>query len=144
MTSYHLNTDNYDKKNSTEHFVTLISSFYLSIFIPLTPTWSTGHPWNASSHFSFLILVSRYNSLDGGSGLRKAATYTGQHKRRQTSMPWVGFEPTIPVFHRAKTFYTLDLAATVIGQFRLCCTTLLQNSNTTARFNIFDLAYCLW
>jgi hypothetical protein len=27
----------------------------------------------------------------------------------------VGFEPTIQVFRRMKTFHTLDLAATVIG-----------------------------
>jgi hypothetical protein len=30
-------------------------------------------------------------------------------------MPWVGLEPTIPVFERAKTFHALDRAATVIG-----------------------------
>jgi hypothetical protein len=30
-------------------------------------------------------------------------------------MPSVGFEPTIPVFERAKTIYALDRAATVIG-----------------------------
>jgi hypothetical protein len=30
-------------------------------------------------------------------------------------MPLVGFEPTIPVFERAKTFHALDCAATVIG-----------------------------
>jgi hypothetical protein len=30
-------------------------------------------------------------------------------------MPGVGFELTIPVFERAKTFHTLDRAATVIG-----------------------------
>jgi hypothetical protein len=38
-----------------------------------------------------------------------------QNKRKQTSMPWVGFEPRIPVFDRAKAFYVLDRAATVIG-----------------------------
>jgi hypothetical protein len=38
-----------------------------------------------------------------------------QNKCRQTSMPWVGFEPTIPVFEWAKTFHALDCAATVIG-----------------------------
>jgi hypothetical protein len=41
----------------------------------------------------------------------KTATYTGQHKhgknRRQTSMPRVRFEPTIPVLERAKTFRAL-------------------------------------
>jgi hypothetical protein len=30
-------------------------------------------------------------------------------------MPWVGFEPTILVYERAKTFRALDRAATVIG-----------------------------
>jgi hypothetical protein len=31
-------------------------------------------------------------------------------------MPLAGFEPTIPVFKRAKTFHTLDRAATVTGR----------------------------
>jgi hypothetical protein len=31
-------------------------------------------------------------------------------------MPYVGFEPTIPVFERAKTVHALDGAATVIGK----------------------------
>jgi hypothetical protein len=31
-------------------------------------------------------------------------------------MPRVGFEPTIPVFERAKTFHALDRANTVIGR----------------------------
>jgi hypothetical protein len=39
--------------------------------------------------------------------------YTGQHKR--TSMPRVGFEPTISVFERAKTVRVSDLTSTVIG-----------------------------
>jgi hypothetical protein len=39
-----------------------------------------------------------------------------QNKRTQTLMPWVGFEPTIPVFERAKTVHALDRAATVIGE----------------------------
>jgi hypothetical protein len=30
-------------------------------------------------------------------------------------MPRVGFEPTIPVFERAKAVHALDRAATVIG-----------------------------
>jgi hypothetical protein len=39
-----------------------------------------------------------------------------QNKRTQTSMPQVGFEPTIPVFEWVKTVHALDRAATVIGQ----------------------------
>jgi hypothetical protein len=31
-------------------------------------------------------------------------------------MPQAGFEPTIPVFKRAKTFHALDRAATVTGE----------------------------
>jgi hypothetical protein len=30
-------------------------------------------------------------------------------------MPWVGFEPTIPAFERAKTVHASDRAATIIG-----------------------------
>jgi hypothetical protein len=30
-------------------------------------------------------------------------------------MPWVGFEPTIPVFEREKKVQALDYAAIVIG-----------------------------
>jgi hypothetical protein len=29
-------------------------------------------------------------------------------------MPWVGFEPTIPVFEWAKTVHAIELAATVV------------------------------
>jgi hypothetical protein len=40
-------------------------------------------------------------------------------------MPWVGFEPTIPAFERAKTVHALDRAVTVIGihcnNFLLIC-----------------------
>jgi hypothetical protein len=36
------------------------------------------------------------------------------NKRTQTSMPLVGFEPTIPVFGRVKTFHALDRTANVI------------------------------
>jgi hypothetical protein len=42
-----------------------------------------------------------------------------QNKHRQTSMPWVGFEPTIPAFDRAKTIHALDRAATVFGLMNL-------------------------
>jgi hypothetical protein len=68
-------------------------------------------PWTL---FQFLNPIhSRQDSLEGGSARRKAATYI-QNKRRQTSMPRVEFEPTIPVLKRAKTVHALDRAATVI------------------------------
>ena len=64
-------------------------------------------PWPL---FQFLNLYSRQNSLDRESGRLKAAAYT------QTSMYRVEFEPTIPVFKRAKMFHPIDRAATVIGR----------------------------
>jgi hypothetical protein len=42
-----------------------------------------------------------------------------QNKRTQTSMPQVGFEPTIPVFERAKRVHALDRAATVTGTLHI-------------------------
>jgi hypothetical protein len=39
------------------YFTLLTAPLSLSLF-PVAPTWSTGHPWNASFHFSFLILYT--------------------------------------------------------------------------------------
>jgi hypothetical protein len=47
--------------------------------------------------------------------LRTHRTTQAQNKRTQTSMLWVGFEPTISAFKRAKTIHALARAATVIG-----------------------------
>jgi hypothetical protein len=41
-----------------------------------------------------------------------ATSYT---EEKQTSIPLVGFEPTIPGFERAKTIHGLDRVATVFG-----------------------------
>jgi hypothetical protein len=44
-------------------------------------------------------------SHDSGSARRKTSTSTGQHnteRREQTSMPWPGFRPTIPVSKRLR------------------------------------------
>jgi hypothetical protein len=49
-----------------------------------------------------------------GSYILHRTTQT-QEKRGQTSVPRVGFEPTIPVFERARTFRALYRAATVFG-----------------------------
>jgi hypothetical protein len=63
------------------------------------------------------------DSLDEWSASRKAAIYTQKNTtteqtHTQTSMYWVGFEPMIPVFERAKTVHALDCAATVTGEHR--------------------------
>jgi hypothetical protein len=84
------------------------------------------HPWHYSPFvgpwplFSFLILYTVGSTPWTGDQpvARPASTHRTtetQNKRTQTSMPWVGFEPTIPVLERAKTVHALDRAATVTG-----------------------------
>jgi hypothetical protein len=46
---------------------------------------------------------------------RPLPTHRIQNKSTQTSIPRVGFEPTIPVFERAKTIHALDGVTAVIG-----------------------------
>jgi hypothetical protein len=50
-----------------------------------------------------------------------------QNKRTQISMPRVGFEPTIPVFERAKTVHALDRAVIVLGSSFFLCPNILLN-----------------
>jgi hypothetical protein len=67
-------------------------------------------------YLSFLILYAVYRTSWTGDQpvaiplpiLRRTRAL---NKRLQTSMPWVGFELTIPVFERAKTIHALDRAA---------------------------------
>jgi hypothetical protein len=60
--------------------------------------------------------------LDGDQPVAKPLpthrTTQTQNKRTQKSS-LVGFEPTIPVFERAKTFHALDRVATMIGEMNL-------------------------
>jgi hypothetical protein len=80
-------------------------------------------PLDLSRSFSFLILytVGRTPSTGDQPVARPLPTHTTtqtQNKRIQTSMPRVEFDPTIPVFERAKTINALDRTATVIdGRF---------------------------
>jgi hypothetical protein len=54
-------------------FEIFFASVYLSIYIYL---WLCSPLLDLGLYFQFLDLQSRYDSLDGGSVLRKAATYT--------------------------------------------------------------------
>jgi hypothetical protein len=77
-------------------------------------------PWpliQFRNHFSRTIgLLGRVFNPSQGLYLN-----TGQHKHRisaytyQTSMPWVGFEPTVPASEREKRVHDFDRAATVTG-----------------------------
>jgi hypothetical protein len=80
------------------------------------------HPFGHWPLFQFRNRIHRQqDSLDWRSAHYKAATLSThrttqwQNKSRQTSVPWVGFESTMPVFERAKTVHVLDRAAIVIG-----------------------------
>jgi hypothetical protein len=63
--------------------------------------------------FSFLTLYTKGRTPWRGDQpvarpLSTHRTTQTQNKRTQISMPWVGFEPTIPAFERAKTVHALD------------------------------------
>jgi hypothetical protein len=55
--------------------------------------------------------------------IRKVATYaqnnTNTYKSTQSPISRVGFQPTIPVFERAKTVHALDREVTAIGDYVL-------------------------
>jgi hypothetical protein len=75
--------------------------------------------WSLGRFFSFLILIQSVGLLGRGispsQGRYLRRTTQIQNKLTQTSMPWVGFEPSIPAVERAKTVCDLDRAATVDG-----------------------------
>jgi hypothetical protein len=73
------------------------------------------HAWNASFHFSFLILTQSVGLVGWGISPSQGRYLHKQNKCRQTSAFCVGFELIIPLFQRAKTIHALDHAATVIG-----------------------------
>jgi hypothetical protein len=82
--------------------------------------------WTLAGFSSFLILytLDRTPSTGDQPVTRPLPTYRTtqtQNKRIQTSMPWVGFEPTIPVFERTKTVHESDRSATAIG-----CTSVIH------------------
>jgi hypothetical protein len=81
---------------------------------------STALCWALAALFSFVNLyaVGRTPWTGDLTVTRPQPTHRTaqtQNKRTQTSMPRVGFEPTIAVFERAKTVHSLDRAATVVG-----------------------------
>jgi hypothetical protein len=78
----------------------------------------------------WILETAGRSSWTGDRPCRKAATCThrttqAQKKRGQTCMPRVGFEHTILVFERAKSFHTLDHTANVIGSFHSEITNLV-------------------
>jgi hypothetical protein len=82
--------------------------------------WLYGPLLDLGRFFSFLMLhtVSRIPWTGDQPVARPLPihrTTRTKDKRTQTFMPRVEFEPTIPVFERAKIVHALDSAATIIG-----------------------------
>jgi hypothetical protein len=102
-----------DHKNRTLYnpcyFIYL--SIYLSIYL-----WLYSPFLDLGRFFSFLTFYTVGRTPWTGDQaverpLPAHRTAQTQNKRTQTSMPWVGFEATIPVFDRAKTVHALYRAA---------------------------------
>jgi hypothetical protein len=100
--------DSKERLSSTEFVRPFHSSMALQ---PFVGPWPLLQFRNLFLFTQTVGLLGRVISLSQGRYL-----HTGQHKnkRTQTSMPWVGFESTIPAFERAKTVHAFDHAATVI------------------------------
>jgi hypothetical protein len=80
--------------------------------------------WTLPRFFSFFILYTVGRSPWTGDQpvarpLPTHRTTQTQSMRTQTSMAWMGFEPTIPAFERAKTVHAFDREGTVIGHTAL-------------------------
>jgi hypothetical protein len=100
----------YEENYSTGQ-VKINNQFYFSL--ALQPPWALVSDFQFRNNFSQPVgLLGRAISPSQGLYLN-----TGEHKHRinaythQTSMPYVGFKPTIPAFELAKT----DRSATVTG-----------------------------
>jgi hypothetical protein len=98
-------------------------SIYLWLYSPLL---------DFDRFFSFLILYTVARTPWTGDQLIPRPLHTHsttqiQKRRTQTSMPWVGFEPTIPVFQRTKTVHALDLSSSEIGYVNQSVIQLITN-----------------
>jgi hypothetical protein len=79
---------------------------------------------------------SPWTGISSSRGRYLHSTTQTQNKRIQTPMPRVGFEPTIPVFERAKTVHVLDRAVTVIcnmGITLIFCVEIFPLGNSLKR-----------
>jgi hypothetical protein len=81
-------------------------------------------PWpliHFHNQFSQTVgLLGREISSSQGLYLTQDNTNTEKTHTHLTSMPYVGFEATIPASERAKKAHALDRAVTVTGVYKLC------------------------
>jgi hypothetical protein len=91
----------------------------LTIWLPSSTIWFI-HTSMTLQHFFWSSILLQFRNLLYTNGwspwtsdqpiTRPLPTY--RTTQTQTSMPWVGFEPTIPPFKQAKTVHALDCAST--------------------------------
>jgi hypothetical protein len=119
-----------------------ISTLFLSLF-PVAPTLEHRASMKRFVSLQFLNLktVSRTPWM-GDQPVARPLPIQTQNKHRQTSMPWVGFEPTIPAFKQTKTVHALDRAATVTGM----CLLHLEKCGRKRPWLILKYYYscCVW
>jgi hypothetical protein len=100
--SYELQTSNKSKEQSKPH-VLLQCRLHVTLQILISYTVSRT-PWTGDQPIARPLPAHR--------------TARTNNNHTQTSIPQVGFEPTIPVFERAKTVRVSDRTATVIGHYK--------------------------
>jgi hypothetical protein len=104
----------------------LFSFFFHWLYNPLGP-------WPLL--FSFMIIFTdgktpwTSDQLVARPPPKHRITQTQNKHTHQTSMPWVGFEPTISASERAKTVHALDHSATVTGLFSFTSISLSKYSS---------------
>ena len=87
-------------------------------------TWRNSPSGPRPPHYRGFVIILRHttvsrNTLDECSARRRNLCLTTHNThKRQTSMPPVGFEPSIPAYERPQTHAT-DRAATRIGKWKI-------------------------
>jgi hypothetical protein len=102
----------YIKRHNVQNLSAREDTDYLSLWL-YTSLSDLGR-FSVSSSFYTVGRTPLTGDQPVGRPLPAHKTAQTQNKRTQASMPQVTFEPTIPVFQRAKTVHALGCAATAI------------------------------
>jgi hypothetical protein len=98
-------------------YLSIQPSIYLSIYLSMPLQHSVG-PWPLFQFRSHFYTEGRAPWTGDQPTKRPLPTHRTtqtQNEHRQTSMPWMGFEPMIPALERAKKIQVHDRTTTVIG-----------------------------
>jgi hypothetical protein len=105
LTGLQLHKNYYTTRTCVIIIIIIIIIIVLQLFIGPWPLFDFLEPILGRTPWTGDQPVARVVSL-----LPTHRTAKTQNKHTQTSMPRVGFEPTIPAFERAKTVHALDRA----------------------------------